>query len=53
MLGKRIKIYFDDGQKISWREGIVTLHDEFLIILDNKQLIPKGRIVRMEVESGI
>jgi hypothetical protein len=53
MKGQKIKIFFDDGTKISWREGIVTQEDEFSITLDNKEGIPKGRIVRLEVlENG-
>jgi len=49
MEGKKIKVYFDDGQKIAWRIGVLTSKDEFSIELDYKEVISKGRIVRMEV----
>ncbi len=53
MEGRKMRIYFDDAEKISWREGMVTSEDVFCIVLDGKQVIPKGRIVRMEVlENG-
>ena len=53
MEGKRIKVFFDDGQKVAWREGLVTSQDEFSITLDNRAVVPRGRIVRMEVmENG-
>ena len=45
----RIKIYFDDGQKISWRIGLITSEDDFSITLNYKESIPKRRIIRMEV----
>jgi len=48
MEGKKVKIFFDDGNKISWKEGIVTFQDEFGFVLNNKITIPKQRIVRME-----
>jgi sRNA-binding regulator protein Hfq len=53
MQGRKVKVFFDDGEKISWREGSITSEDQYSITLDHKQIIPRGRIVRMEVvESG-
>jgi hypothetical protein len=49
MLGKRIKIYFDDGERISWKEGCVSSEDDYSITIDNRHVIPRGRIVRIEV----
>ena len=49
MKGKKVKVFFDDGEKIAWREGIVTSQDDFSIILDDKDLIPLSRVIRMEV----
>ncbi|MBS3122530.1 hypothetical protein J4434_06635 [Candidatus Woesearchaeota archaeon] len=46
---RRLKIYFDDGEKISLKEGILTSQDEFCITLDYKVIIPKARVVRMEM----
>jgi len=51
MEGKKVKIFFDDGEKVAWREGIITSEDEFCIELDNKQIISRGRMVRMELMS--
>ncbi len=48
--GKKLKIFFDDGEKVAWKEGVVTSQDDFGIVLENKQLISKQRIIRMEVE---
>ena len=53
MEGRKVKVYFDDGEKISWREGRISYQDQFSITLDHKHVIPRGRIVRMEViEDG-
>ena len=49
MEGRKIKIFFNDGSKVSWKEGVVTSLDEFSITLDGREVIPKSRIVRMEV----
>lgn len=46
---RRMKVFFDDGEKISFREGNVSSQDEFSIELDHKHVIPRGRIIRMEV----
>ena len=53
MQGRKVKVYFDDGEKISWKEGSVSSEDQYSITLDSKHIIPRGRIVRMEVcEDG-
>lgn len=52
MQGQKVKVYFDDGEKISWREGNVSSEDQHSITLDYKHIIPRGRIVRMEVMEG-
>jgi hypothetical protein len=49
MEGKKIKIYFDDGEKVSSRMGTVTQQDDFFLTLDGRESIPKNRIVRIEV----
>lgn len=49
MKGKKVKVFFDDGEKIAWREGIATSQDDFSIVLDDKDLIPLSRVIRMEV----
>jgi sRNA-binding regulator protein Hfq len=53
MKGKKIKVFFDDGEKIAWREGILTSKDDFSVVLDDKNVIPISRVIRMEVvENG-
>ena len=53
MQGRKVKVYFDDGEKVSWREGSISSEDQYSITLDYKHIIPRGRIVRMEVfEDG-
>ena len=53
VMGKKVRVYFDDGEKVSLREGIVSFEDQFSVTLDYKHVIPRGRIVRMEVfEDG-
>ena len=49
MKGKKVKVFFDDGEKIAWREGIVTSHDDFSVVLDDRDVIPISRVIRMEV----
>jgi hypothetical protein len=49
MIGKRIKVYFDDGERISWKEGLVSFQDDYSITIEDKHVIPRGRIVRIEV----
>ena len=49
MNARKVKVYFDDGEKISWREGSVSSEDQYSFTLDYKHIIPRGRIVRMEV----
>ncbi len=53
VMGKKVRIYFDDGEKVSLREGVVSFEDQFSVTLDSKHVIPRGRIIRMEVfEDG-
>ena len=49
MIGKKTKVFFDDGEKIAWREGIVTSKDDFSVVLDGRDIIPVSRVIRMEV----
>ena len=53
VMGKKVRVYFDDGEKVSLREGRVSSEDPYSVMLDGKHLIPRGRIIRMEVyEDG-
>ena len=50
MVGKRIKIIFEDGpQHTSNKEGICTMANDLEIYLDDKHIIPRARVLRMEV----
>jgi len=48
-IGKQVKILFDDGRTITPKMGILTSEDEFSITINEKEIIPKIRIVRIEV----
>ena len=49
-LNRRVSVFFDDKRGGGKRVGILTHADEAGIVLDNKELIPKERIIRMELE---
>lgn len=51
MIGKRISVYFDDGEKIARKQGVCTSSDDDFLILDYKNGISKNKIIRIEVES--
>lgn len=53
-LNKRIKIFFDDGKGVFFKEGSFISHDnEFIFIKTNtEEAIPKARVVRIEVVSN-
>lgn len=46
---KKQYIFFDDGEKISKREGFITDYNDKFIIIDNREMIPISRIIRTEV----
>lgn len=48
-VGKRISVYFDDGTKVTRHDGLCTDNSSTEIELDNRELIPKSRIIRVEV----
>ena len=48
LVGKRISIYFDDGQRITRHDGICTDNTPTEIYLDGREMILKSRIVRVE-----
>lgn len=51
MDGRRVVVFYDDGDKVSRREGLCSANTDTEILLDNRILIPKSRIVRVEVVS--
>jgi len=48
--GKRIVVFYDDGSAISRKDGFCTTNTDSEIIIDNRILIPKNRVVRVEVQ---
>ena len=51
---KHIMIVFEDGKEhISKKTGKCTSNTEFEITLDNKHIIPKSRIIRIEILGDI
>jgi len=53
MINKKMKIIFYDGDNhYSQKEGIVTSVDDFCIVLDDKCVIPKKRIIRGDIILG-
>ena len=52
MEGRKVKVYFHDGEKVVWRIGKLTAEDQFSITLDEKESISRSRIIRSEVVSN-
>lgn len=48
---KRCKMFYTDGRDVQVRIGIVSSEDETFFVLENAVLIPKDRIIRVEVIS--
>lgn len=49
-IGKRISVFFDDGEKVTRKIGLCTNYTSDEIELDNKDIIIKSRVIRIEVE---
>jgi len=48
--GKTVKVFYEDGtQRVCRADGKCTSNNEENIVLDDKIIIPKKRIVRIEV----
>lgn len=53
IIGKTILIVFEDGDKhYSKKIGKCTSNTDVEITLDDKHIIPKSRIIRMEIQDG-
>ena len=53
LVGKRIKIFYDDLGNVSCKEGSCSSNSDIEIEIDNKIIIQKNRIVRLEVVGGL
>ncbi len=49
ILGNQIKVYYNDGNKISRKDGRCTQIDDYKVELNESLLIPFGRIIRIEI----
>ena len=50
-IGKYLTIFYDDLGSVSRKDGICTHSSDSEIILDNKIIIQKSRVIRMEVRE--
>jgi len=48
--GRKISVFFDDGVKVTRHDGVCTANSDTEIELDDKELILKSRIIRVEVQ---
>ena len=53
LTGEKVLVVFDDGISASKKYGVVTDITSFSVFLDNKTIIPKRRIIRMEILEKI
>lgn len=54
-LNKKVKLFFDDGQEVRFKIGIVKEINEFYIALETPeglQQIATSRFVRAEIQRG-
>lgn len=49
LVGKAVKVFYDDLGHVSCKEGTVTNNSELEIELNSKVIIQKSRVVRVEV----
>ena len=49
LYGKKLSVFFDDGEKITRKQGICTENADDFLILDNRDAISKTKIIRVEV----
>jgi len=49
-INKKIKVIFYDGvNHVSTKFGVCTHSDELDLILDNKDIIPRNKLIRAEI----
>lgn len=49
--GRKVLIFYDDFGKVSRKDGVVTEVNSEEYVLDYKCIIPKSRVVRVEVQQ--
>ena len=50
LAGRKVIIFYDDLGKVSRKDGVLTNISETDYTLDNRLIIPKGRVIRVEVK---
>lgn len=48
--GKKVTIFYDDVGSVSRKDGILTSISDSDYVLDNRMIIPKARVIRVEVQ---
>ena len=48
--GKKVTIFYDDLGHVSRKDGVLTQVTETDYILDSRMIIPKHRVIRVEVK---
>jgi hypothetical protein len=51
LVGKKVTIFYDDLGSVSRKDGTLTTLTELDYILDNKIVIPRSRVIRVEVRE--
>ena len=52
IIGKRVFLIYEDGHNhYAKKTGVCTFNSNYEIVLDDKILIPKSRIIRIEVRT--
>jgi len=51
LVGKRVTIFYDDLGAVSRKDGVLTQMTDTDYTLDNKLIIPKARVIRIEVKE--
>lgn len=49
--GKQVAIFYDDLGHVSRKDGVLTKVTDTDYVLDNKMIIPKARVIRVEVRE--
>ncbi|MFO7815151.1 MAG: hypothetical protein R6V14_05385 [Halanaerobiales bacterium] len=52
IVGKKVIIFYDDLGKVSRKDGELTAISDSDYTLDNYMIIPKARVIRVEVRNG-
>lgn len=49
LVGKKLKIFYDDLSSVSCKEGVCSDDSDISVELDHRIIIPRNRIIRIEV----